>query len=357
MLYLWWRMAEEDQRRVWLLYRWFTGLMLCGSCIGVVSWAAWMMKHENTFKGEDMVRTKRDPAQAIALAAVANRWDAVFEVCNAIESLFLHMAKLLVLDRLAEFCGAKQRWTTGRRVVVAVVAMGNFVGIVAAVVAAVHFQRAAEASDTLSVFLAKGLEAESHPYSETSRREVQLALSSMSVHSFCDVVVHLFIVASSVVSGVLCARLIKSRLVGVDAASAAAAVGRNAWLQIVGTSAFVFVTFLLRSVFSIMSAVTNQFQNVAEECRLKEENNPCNLACHSLYDLMHQWMVRTPEFEATVVLISSPLTLLVALWGMTTKYALQLMKTRRKKSFDLDSQQTHFNTPTTGPSPHDRLSS
>ena len=48
-------------------------------------------------------------------------------------------------------------------------------------------------------------------------------------------------------------------------------------------------------------------------------------------------MVRTPEFEATVVLISSPLTLLVALWGMTTKYALQLMKTSRKKSsFDLD---------------------
>ena len=94
------------------------------------------------------------------------------------------------------------------------------------------------------------------------------------------------------------------------------------------------------------------------KCRVEEEDNPCNLACHSLYDLMHQWMVRTPEFEATVVLISSPLTLLVALWGMTTKYALQLMKTRGKKSsFDLDSQRTHFNTPSTGSSPHDRLSS
>ena len=93
------------------------------------------------------------------------------------------------------------------------------------------------------------------------------------------------------------------------------------------------------------------------KCRVEEEDNPCNLACHSLYDLMHQWMVRTPEFEATVVLISSPHTLLVALWGMT-KYALQLMKTRTKKSlFDLDSQRTHFNTSTTPPSPHDRLSS
>jgi hypothetical protein len=37
-------------------------------------------------------------------------------------------------------------------------------------------------------------------------------------------------------------------------------------------------------------------------------------------------MQRTPEFELTIVLISSPVALLVALWGMTSDRALQLMR-------------------------------
>ena len=32
-----------------------------------------------------------------------------------------------------------------------------------------------------------------------------------------------------------------------------------------------------------------------------------------------RWMSFTPEFQSTIVLVSSPLALLVALWGMTTK--------------------------------------
>ncbi len=41
-------------------------------------------------------------------------------------------------------------------------------------------------------------------------------------------------------------------------------------------------------------------------------------------------MFYTPEFQAMVVLISSPLTLLVALWGMTSKATLLLMKSSAK---------------------------
>jgi hypothetical protein len=35
-------------------------------------------------------------------------------------------------------------------------------------------------------------------------------------------------------------------------------------------------------------------------------------------------MLFTPEFEATIVLVSSPVALLVALWVMTTKATLQM---------------------------------
>jgi hypothetical protein len=53
MLYLWWRMEEEGRRRVWSLYGWFCGLMVCGSCFGAVTWAARMMDRVNVFNAVD----------------------------------------------------------------------------------------------------------------------------------------------------------------------------------------------------------------------------------------------------------------------------------------------------------------
>ncbi len=49
-----------------------------------------------------------------------------------------------------------------------------------------------------------------------------------------------------------------------------------------------------------------------------------------MYYLMQQWLFYTPEFQLIVELISSPLTLLVALWGMTSKHTLRLMQSRRR---------------------------
>jgi hypothetical protein len=42
-----------------------------------------------------------------------------------------------------------------------------------------------------------------------------------------------------------------------------------------------------------------------------------------------QWMFFTPEFQVTIVFKSSPLKLLVAPWGMTSKHALHTMKSRK----------------------------
>ena len=41
------------------------------------------------------------------------------------------------------------------------------------------------------------------------------------------------------------------------------------------------------------------------------------------------WLQFTPEFQLSVVLISSPLALIVALWGMTDKRTLQHMRSGR----------------------------
>ena len=78
-----------------------------------------------------------------------------------------------------------------------------------------------------------------------------------------------------------------------------------------------------------------------------DTTNLCS-SCYNMYAHMQWWIVFTPEFQVcvvgfgflvclrvefsqttanqiTIVLISSPLTLLVALWGMTTEQTLQLM--------------------------------
>ena len=45
-------------------------------------------------------------------------------------------------------------------------------------------------------------------------------------------------------------------------------------------------------------------------------------------------MTYTPEFQLTIVLVSSPLALLVALWGMTTKATLQRMGSSERGTLD-----------------------
>ena len=46
----------------------------------------------------------------------------------------------------------------------------------------------------------------------------------------------------------------------------------------------------------------------------------------------------TPEFLVCIVLVSEPLALLVALWGMTSEHTLQLMRPGRGQTVRLLSQ-------------------
>ena len=54
----------------------------------------------------------------------------------------------------------------------------------------------------------------------------------------------------------------------------------------------------------------------------------CDPSCHNVFTHFNQWALNTPEFQVTIVLVSSPLTLLVALWGMTSEQTLHAMKSK-----------------------------
>ena len=100
---------------------------------------------------------------------------------------------------------------------------------------------------------------------------------------------------------------------------------RTLRLRFVATTAFVFVAFVLRATFSTMYAVAFQLRDTnTESCR-----DICG-ECRNVYALISNWMTYTPEFQTLIVLISSPVALLVALWSMTPNHLLQPMKSSKR---------------------------
>jgi hypothetical protein len=102
---------------------------------------------------------------------------------------------------------------------------------------------------------------------------------------------------------------------GYDAFMATA--GRTLRRHMLGTTACIFVTFLLRSVFSTMFAVAFQLRDVDKSC--SGMIRFCDALCTNVYTHISRRMLYAPNFQLVIVLISSPLALLVALWGMTSR--------------------------------------
>jgi hypothetical protein len=326
-------MGEEDRGRLWQLYGWFSGLTTCGSCFGAVAWAARMADLVNTFKGHDGATL----AEKASLAALSYSWNSAFLVTYAVEFLCMCAAKLMVLDRMMVFAappgaGMPKRWAATGRAVMAAVVLGNAAGLAANVTAAVYSQKAAEAASKASAYYAANNTIDGDKFVSLSEHEAQFGGPIESVQRFAEVAVLLLIVVAFAVVGVLCARILYTRVkpIGVDAGYDAfiATVGRALRLQMLGTTGFIFVTFLLRSVFSTMLAVALQLQNFGQEC--PGVTSRCDASCYNVYMNFSAWMYYTPEFQQVIILISSPVAQLVALWGMTTKSTLHLMMTSKR---------------------------
>ncbi len=342
MFYRWRRMEEEDRGRVWWLYGWFSALMACGSCLGTVAWSANMMYLVNSSEAID----SPDMVQKALLFASGYRWITVFLVTYAIEFLCLSAAKLMVLDRMSVFAAPQSTrllrwWTAAERTLMAVVVLGNAVGLAANVAAAVHHQKAAVAASTASAYYAANNTQDGDGFFSQSVEERQRGDSIVNVQLFCEVAVRLLIVIAYVAVGVLSARRVSLALRGVEKKRAvqkfynpgqaessvlaeATMQGRSLRLRIVGTTGFIFVAFVVRVAFFAVSLVAYQVQGVEEKCY------SCDSSC-SDGTLIAVWMSYTPEFGYVLLTISSPLALLIALWGMTPRQTLRMMKNDREE--------------------------
>jgi hypothetical protein len=219
-----------------------------------------------------------------------------------------------------------ERLAVGGRVVMAVVVLSNAVGLFGNVAAAVLATQAGDLGTSAAAAFARNNTDSGNNYLKLAQQKASVTVDAASVQQFCEVAVLLLIILAFAVVGIASARRVSSALRLRDMNDEhVEAAGRQLRRQIVGTTAFVFLTFLLRAVFSIMNAVSDARQNLGAACAATDFNF-CDAACYNVWQLLQYWLQNTPEFQLMVMLISSPLALLVALWGMTSERTLQLMK-------------------------------
>jgi hypothetical protein len=316
-------LGEGERERVWELYGWFSGLMCVGSVFGAAAWAAWMQALVTDFTGYYGL----SPAQRQSLFAQSQYWSAAFYVTYGIEFLCLSVAKLLVLHRMQKYAvanedGLSRSLAVRGRVVMAAVVVGNVVGLCGNVAAAVLFKQVGDLSNAAAAAFAGNSTQAANAIVVQAFQKNNVASGAASVQQFCEVAVLLIIIVAFAVVGITNARLVSSAMHGMnDAWAAHTPALKHIRRQIVVTTAIVFVTFLLRAVFSTMNALANVLQTDGAACPTS-----CGIPCNNLWTLIQYWLQFTPEFQLTVVLISSPLALLVALWGMTSELMLEHMK-------------------------------
>jgi hypothetical protein len=228
----------------------------------------------------------------------------------------------------------------------AAVVLGNAVGLAANAAVAVYLLEANRSFSAASAYFDAN-NTTALEYFRSGLDQNQLAASISSMQRFSEVAVLLLILAAFAVVGIASARRVSSALTILNTAGpemaagmmlkrstvgAAKALGRQTRKVVVITTGFVFVAFLLRSVLSTMLAVALQSATSPNKC---PGSDTCDASCYNVFARISTWYTYTPEFLPTVVLISSPIALIVALWGMTSKHELLLMTSSKREALQL----------------------
>jgi hypothetical protein len=287
------------------------------------------------------------------VALQALRWVATYALFYPFTLGCLVVTKLLVLDRLMDFSKLKGDgdtwWVKFANLLVGLVVVGNIVGLASNIATAAFFIRAA-----LSYESALANVAANASFVEDARSRVTEGSRAGAVHIGFETIILILIVICISIVGVACARRIRAALVAVEqshfvkltskfglpaAPSEAslelsssskeriASTGRQMSYQIAGTCTAVFLSFLLRACFTTLFTMCTALQDNISKDLCPSYVNRCS-KCYNVYSLIIVWIFYSPEFFFAVVLLSQPVTLLIALWGMTSSTTLSIMQER-----------------------------
>jgi hypothetical protein len=155
---------------------------------------------------------------------------------------------------------------------------------------------------------------------------VNQALRFQSYASVCEGLSLLTILISCSIAGVHCMHRFSKTNTNLNSS-----IGRKnntVRIQIIVTVSTVFVAFLIRSFYAVILSLS-RFNNEIALPELLKTNEPCpNLcsSCQKVGVIVQAWLWLTPELSVPLMLLSSPLTMLIGLWGMTSPGLLQKLR-------------------------------
>ena len=330
----WFRVQHEQRKAMWWLYGIFTSFCCLGSLCGAISFFANAQVLAYFFKAYNSDRSITMSEQMTLLAA-SDYWASVYYLFYAVDFFLLSTAKLLVLNRMLEFSlrtMTDSSATLGHtraslisKAVMAVVAFINSIGVIGSVVTTVMNTQAADLYSSSAAAFASGQNVTGQAYLQQASLKNDQANQTASVQQFCEVLALVIIIISFTAAGFFC--YLRLRTMANRILSFPQAANQGQFLvsfqrlkrRIFGTVLAVFVAFLLRSVFAVMNAVAASGTNRGSDpsCGL------CDGTCQSISVLMYVWLGYTPEFQLSVVFVSSPLAILIALWGMSDNHKLK----------------------------------
>ena len=340
-----WRKRSEDAKmsKEWPFFGLFTQLAFLGCVAGAFAYGA-RIGNLSLIYSSRKLELLRDATvfelQKMNLQRSGeNRWAAAFYLLYPFELSLVVAAQLLVVHRMQRLSSMMQQpvWVRLRRLFIAAIVLFNVIGIVGNIAAAVYFIQAADAADKAANAWATNSSATATGLQFQSGKRKTTAAAAAAVQRFSEMIMLLLISAAFLVVGVSSSRVISSalrtlssaeqkvsHLVGSAGARSrqlihdAGTEGRSLQRKIVATFVFVFFTVALRCVFSVMFAVALAFQDIDKSCA----PSICD-ACYNIYSHITFWILYIPLFQQFVMLIASPLSLIVALWGMSNIRALE----------------------------------
>jgi hypothetical protein len=346
----WKKWNAEEKRGGWHLYGWFTSLSCLGSAAGALAYVARIGHIYGIYVTREQLPNQTFTQQLRYSRAVSSRdmmrCMAAFQALFPVELGFVTTANLLVLHRLHRFSALKSQhqdaWRRCERLFLAAVVTCNVIGFVSNIASASQFYETGNLFDDASRRFQDAENAGGALYEQQARDKRQDAARTAAIQRFCEVLLLAMIITAFCIVGVNNYQLILSAAralsslqkkmreqktdsvavadssVGRELIDEASAQAFTLKRKVLGTVTFTFVSVLARALFTVMFALGAALNNNSDKCSKSE----CS-ACKNVYSHMLFWIVYTPVFQQTILLIASPFGSLVALWGMSGVRALE----------------------------------
>ena len=169
-------------------------------------------------------------------------------------------------------------------------------------------------------------------YATSASDALSDGISVAGYGSICEGCSLVIMLVSFLAAGVLCIRRFYFYSATASSATEAGRQIKKVRLQIIVTVSTVFVTFLMRSVYAAALAASRRDSRIATPFAANPQCEHffsfCD-RCQEVGLIVQSWLYLCPAFSFTVFLLSSPVTILVSLWGMTPDSILQSLRSRQ----------------------------